>query len=302
MSRVSSLSFIEPQLPSLVDQPPEGAEWLHEVKHDGYRTLLAVQRGSVVAYTRNGFDWTDRYQRIVEAAARLRCKSAMLDGEVIVQDRRGASDFEALQAALRSKRTPLIFYAFDLLHLEGKDYRNLPLVERRAKLKLLVGSSPNAIQFSEEFVGDAEAFFRACRNHQLEGMVSKLANSPYRSGRSRTWLKTKCFIESDFILLGIDRDRKTRAPRALLAKTEGGHLEYAGAAFFALTGDAREELASQIEALTQERPCISWLRNRGARWVRPEVTLRVRHLAGPRLLRHATVREIAECVREGRRR
>ena len=111
---------------------------LNRLKHDGYRTLLAVQRGSVVAYTRNGFDWTDRYPQIVEAAARLHCKSAMLDGEVIVQDPRGASDFEALQAALRSKRTPLIFYAFDLLHLDGKDCRNLPLVERRAKLKLLV--------------------------------------------------------------------------------------------------------------------------------------------------------------------
>lgn len=103
-----ALSFIEPQLPSLVEQPPEGAQWIHEVKHDGYRTLLAVQRGSVVAYTRNGFDWTDRYPRIVEAAASLRCKSAMLDGEVILQNGRGASDFEALQAALRSKRTPLI--------------------------------------------------------------------------------------------------------------------------------------------------------------------------------------------------
>ena len=132
--------------------------------------------------------------------ANIHCRSAILDGEVIVRDRRGASDFEALQAALKSKRTPLLFYAFDLLHLDRKDYRNVPLMERRTKLKHLVGSSPSAIQFSEELVGDAEAFFRACRKHQLEGMVSKLANSSYRSGRSRTWLKTKCFTESDFIL------------------------------------------------------------------------------------------------------
>ena len=130
-----------------------------------------------MAYTRNGFDWTDRYPRIVEAAARLRCKSAMLDGEVIVQDRHGASDFEALQPALRSKRTPLIFYAFDLLHLDGKDYRNVPLVERRTKLKHLVKSSPSAIQFSEEFIGDAQAFFRACREHRLEGMVELAAST-----------------------------------------------------------------------------------------------------------------------------
>ena len=294
MSRVAALSFIEPQLPSLVEQPPAGEKWVHEIKHDGYRTLLTIQRASVVAYTRNGYDWTDRYPRIVEAGATLRCKSALLDGEVIVQDRRGASDFEALQAALRSKRAPLIFYAFDLLHLDGKDYRNAPLVERRARLKHLVGVEPSAIQFSEEFVGDADAFFTACRKHQLEGMVSKLANSPYRSGRTRTWLKTKCFTESEFILLGIDRDRKTRAPRALLAKADGNRLEYAGAAFLALAGEAREELASKLNGLTQERPSIAWLRNRDARWVRPELTLRVRHLAGARLLRHATVREIAE--------
>ena len=93
---------------------------MHEVKHDGYRTLLAVQRGSVVALTRNGFDWTDRYPRIAEATARLRCKSAMLDGEVVVQD----ANFEALQTAIKSRRNSLIFYAFDLLHLDGKDLRN----------------------------------------------------------------------------------------------------------------------------------------------------------------------------------
>ena len=119
-------------------------------------------------------------------------------------------------------------------------------MERRAKLKLLVGSNPSAIQFSEEFVGDADALFRACRIHQLEGMVSKLANSSYRSGRSRTWLKTKCFTEGDFILLGIDRDRQTRAPCALLGKMQGDRLEYVG---FALAGEAREELASKVAKL-----------------------------------------------------
>ena len=134
MSRVGVLPFIEPQLPPLVDQPPEGADWIHELKHDGYRTLLATSRGTAVAYTRNGHDWTDQYPGIVAAAARLRCKSAMLDGEVIVQDARGASDFEALQSALRRRGAPLIFYAFDLLHLDGRDCRNEPLLERRRKL------------------------------------------------------------------------------------------------------------------------------------------------------------------------
>src|SRR5215472_7526021 len=226
---MSGLGFIPPQLPSLTDQPPEGGDWIHEVKHDGYRTMLVVERGTARVYTRNGHDWSDRYPGIIMAARKLPCRAAILDGEVIVQDARGVSDFEALQAALRSKTTHLIFYAFDLLHLE--DLRENPLLERRAKLRELVGRhSDSRIQFSEEFIGDAAAFFRACAAHELEGIVSKLATSRYRGGRSKTWLKTKCFTEGEFLLLGIHRDRRTDAPRALLAKAERGNLIYAGAA------------------------------------------------------------------------
>jgi ATP-dependent DNA ligase len=207
------LSFIPPQLPSLTEHPPEGASWIHEVKHDGYRTMLVIERGSALAYTRNGHDWSDRYSGIIAAARKLSCRSAILDGEVIVQDARGVSDFEALQVALRSQPSRLIFYAFDLLHLDGKDLLDRPLVERRAKLLQLVSrDQDSAIRFSEEFIGDAAAFFRACAAHELEGMVSKLATSRYRSGRSKTWLKTKCFTESELTLLGIDRDRKDWSP------------------------------------------------------------------------------------------
>ena len=102
---MSRLRFIPPQLPSLTEHPPEGAEWIHEVKHDGYRTMLFVERGTVHAYTRNGHDWSDRYPGIIAAARKLPCRSAILDGEVIVQDAGGVSDFEALQAALRSQPT-----------------------------------------------------------------------------------------------------------------------------------------------------------------------------------------------------
>ena len=292
MSRLSRLGFIPPQLPSLTDQPPEGADWIHEVKHDGYRTILVIERSTARAYTRNGHDWSDHYPGIIASVRKLPCRSAILDGEIIVQDGRGVSDFEALQVALRSQPARLIFYAFDLLHLDGTDLREKPLLERRAKLKELVGrDSDSRIQFSEEFIGDAVAFFRACATHELEGIVSKLANSRYRSGRSKTWLKTKCFTEGEFLLLGIDRDRKTDAPRALLAKAERGNLIYAGATFIGLRGQEREELEGKLRALAVERPSISWLRNREARWVKPKLSLKVRHLAfGSGLLRHATVR------------
>jgi DNA ligase D-like protein (predicted ligase) len=293
MSRVSALAFIEPQLPTLAEHPPQGDGWLHEVKHDGYRTMLALLGGTAFAYSRNGFDWTDRYPGIVRAAAQLRCKSAMLDGEVIVQNADGVSDFEKLQTAVKARSGALIFYGFDLLHLDGTDLRNRPLSERRRLLqKLLDGNPDSPLQYSEEYVGDADALFRACAERRLEGIVSKLANSLYQSGRSTTWLKTKCFTESVLTLVGIDRDRKTKAPLALLAKTDEHGLDYAGAAFIALPGAAREMLAAKLDEFAADVPAISYLRNKQARWVKPLLVVKVKHLAGSRYLRHATVREL----------
>jgi bifunctional non-homologous end joining protein LigD len=232
-----SLEFISPQLATAVDHPPPRAGWIHEVKHDGYRTQLIVERGKTRAYTRNGFDWTERYQPI--AKAKLGCRSAIVDGEVIVQNKNGVSDFDAAKSAIRWRPHSLVFCAFDLLHLNGKDLRDQPLMERRAKLKELVRSEAPLL-FSEEFTGDAGAFYKACADHQLEGIVSKLALSKYRSGRSNTWLKTKCFTESSFLIIGTARDRKTEASLALLARADAQGLVYAGSAFIALAGDREE--------------------------------------------------------------
>jgi bifunctional non-homologous end joining protein LigD len=185
-----SLEFISPQLATAVDRPPPRGGWIHEVKHDGYRTLLIIERRKARAFTRNGFDWTDRYSGLMKAVAGLDCRSAIIDGEIIVQNEHGGSDFDALKSAIRWHPQRLIFCAFDLLHLNGKDLREIPLLERRPKLKELVRSE-HPFLFSEEFTGDADAFFKACADHQLEGIVSKFASSKYRSGRSKTWLKTK---------------------------------------------------------------------------------------------------------------
>ena len=150
MFRVTTrLKFIEPQLASLVDQPPEGKHWIHEIKHDGYRCQVLVERGQARVFTRNGYDWTDRFPSFVRAAAKLPCKSAIIDGEAIVQDGNGASDFEALSSALRQRPHSIILYAFDLLHLDGKDLRQQTLVERRASLKSLLGTDdrkPHSVQ------------------------------------------------------------------------------------------------------------------------------------------------------------
>src|SRR5262245_17020915 len=232
MSRLPVLRFIEPQLASSVDQPPEGKHWIHEIKHDGYRSQVVIERGKARVFSRNGYDWSDRYPGIVRAAGKVGCKSVIIDGEAIMQNGHGASDFEALQSALRKQPNSIILYAFDLLHLDGKDLRQETLLERRAHLQALVGDDDESrIQFSDEFDGDGHTLFKACAERALEGIVSKHALAPYRSGRSRTWLKTKCFTESTFVVVGTDRDRKTGALRALLAHPDDFGLIYAGAAF-----------------------------------------------------------------------
>ena len=182
-----------------------------------------------------------------------------------------------------------------LMHLDGKDLRQQMLLERRANLKALIGNNAdNRIQFSDEFDGDGHALFKACAERTLEGIVSKQALAPYRSGRSKTWLKTKCFVESTFVVVGTDRDRKTGALRALLAHNDGAGLNYAGAAFIALAGDERAQFFAELERLATSYAAFKATRLTDVRWCHPKLTVVVKHLAGSKFLRHATVRGFAQ--------
>ena len=195
---------------------------------------------------------------------------------------------------MRWRPDSIILYAFDLMHLDGADLRHETLSLRRSILKFLIGSDESRIQFSEEFVGDGAAFFKACAAKGLEGIVSKQAIAPYRSGRSRTWLKTKCFTESTFVVIGTDRDRKGGALRALLAHPNSEGLNYAGAAFIALDSDARAEFLAEVERLTTSWAAFKSSRLTDVKWCTPKLTVRVKHLAGNKTLRHATVRGLAQ--------
>lgn len=292
MSRVlSQLRFIEPQLATSVDHPPETKHLIHEIKYDGYRCQVLLEQGQARVLTRNGHDWSDRYPSIIKAASNLGCQSAIIDGEAIVQDGNGASDFEALRSAIWSRPESIILYAFDLMHLNGEDLREESLLIRRTILQELIEEDEESrIQFSEEFVGDGTELFRACVQHGLEGIVSKQALSPYRSGRTRTWLKTKCFNESVFVVVGTDRDRQTGAPRALLAHPNSEGLNYAGAAFIALSGETRTKFFTEVERLTTSWAAFKSSRLVDVKWCQPKLTVRVKHLAGSKTLRHATVR------------
>jgi bifunctional non-homologous end joining protein LigD len=287
--------FVPPLIPVLVEQPPAGDGWLHEIKQDGYRTQLVLDRGNARAFTRRGNDWTARYGRIVSAAAHLRCRSAILDGEVIVQDANGVSDFGVLRSAIDYEPHRLLFYAFDLLHLNGKDLRGVPLIERRDALRRLLdgAAGDGAIQFSEHTDGSGAEVFVAAESMGLEGIVSKRAASRYVSGSSRNWLKTKCFAESDLILIGteIGKDGK---PVALLARHAEGKLAFAGGALIALPSVERDRLWNATEPLEVSRPAFRLPGRRNARWLKPDLVVRVRHLkASGKDLRHATVLALA---------
>jgi DNA ligase D-like protein (predicted ligase) len=288
----SRLEFILPQIPTLVDQPPEGEGWIHEVKFDGYRAQIIVDRGEARVFTRNGHDWSTKFWPIALAGQALPCKSAIIDGEVIVCNERGASDFNAIGRALKAEPSRLCFVAFDLLHLDGRDLRSKPLVERRAKLAELVRDKPGKIQFSESFEGDAAMIFRVVDAMGLEGMVSKRADSRYRSGSSKSWLKAKCFEEADLEVLGVVREQG-EAPLALLAAADGSR-KYVGAAVIGLNRAMKERLSERVAGMPGRAPKGIPIKKPNAQWIKPGLVGHVRFLKGEGGLRHATLTEVRE--------
>ena len=294
-SLVSRIGFIPPMMPALVDCAPEGSEWIHEIKYDGYRTQLAFNGEDRRAYTRRGHDWSHLYASILGVARGLDCRSAVIDGEVIVQDRHGRSDFEALRSEL-ARRVPrgLVFMAFDLLHLDGEDLRREPVEARRARLRDLLGGNEAArpIQFSDHVQGGGSDFFAAAEAMGLEGIVSKKVGSRYRSGAARNWVKTKAFATSELVVIGAAKG--DLAPVALLAReTEDRRLEYVGAAMVTFSEAERERFWRATERLEADRPPLHIEERADTTWLKPEMRVRVRHLRGEEKLRHATVKEIA---------
>jgi DNA ligase D-like protein (predicted ligase) len=292
-SASSSLGFIKPELPTIVPEPPTGEGWIHEIKHDGYRTLVVIEGGQVRAFTRNGNDWTRAYKRVVNACTRLACETALIDGEMVVQDEHGITDFHALRSAIYTAPHRLVFFAFDLLHLDGQDLRKASLIERRAALRKLIEPDPRSpIHFSDHVDCDGAKFFKAAAELGLEGIVSKRAASRYRSGPSRSWVKTKNMVESEFLLLGTDRDANG-IPWALLASDADGELKFAGPAILNPCRQDRAKWSQLMAALAVATPMCG-LRQGSAQWLRPELRVKVKHLRAKGVLRHATVKALIE--------
>ena len=282
------LKFIPPQLPTLHAAPPEGDDWSHEVKFDGYRSQIVIDEAGTRIFTRRGLDWTSKYRDLAAAAAELGVEDAIIDGEIIVLNDAGLSDFAALRKAITRRQHDLYFVAFDLLHLNGHDLRNMPLEDRREILEGMIPADIR-IQFSQPLPGDAKAIYHLVDKAGLEGMVSKRKDSKYRSGDSNAWWKIKCYEVSEFELLGVERGAGKPA-FALMAELGTGR--YVGSAFITLNRDMRERLWKRVQEHAGTAP--KGMKRPATQWVKPGLIATVKHLRGEEDLRHASLQDFRE--------
>ncbi len=272
------IGFQPPQLCTLVDAVPAGSTWLHEVKYDGYRLLLAVGGGKAKAFTRTGLDWSDRFPEIVAAAAELDVGAALIDGEAVALDQAGKPSFSALQDALKRGGHNLVFFAFDLLSLDGQNLTRLPNLERKELLRPLIPSD-GPILFAEHVIGEGEQLFETMCREGYEGVVSKRADAPYLGKRTQSWLKVKCIQRQEFVIVGwLPSTAKGRGFRSLLlALNEGGTLRYAGKVGTGFDARKIDEIGAKLAKLATDTPAVDAPRAavRGARWVRPALVAEV---------------------------
>ena len=269
--------FQPPALCTLVDQVPAGNGWLHEIKYDGYRALIAVGGGEARVFTRSGLDWSEKFPGIVAAAADLPVTSALIDGEIVAFED-GRPDFSTLKDAIGTAK-PMSLFAFDLLSLDGEDVTGLPLVQRKERLRGIVPKGDGTIQFAEHVTGSGEALFDKLCAEGLEGVVSKRADSRYPNARSRDWLKIKCLKRQEFVIVGwLPSDKARRGLKSLLlGVNRDGKLAYVGKVGTGFTQDRMAELRTLLDARPRKTAPVEAPRAmvRGAKWVRPDLVAEI---------------------------
>jgi bifunctional non-homologous end joining protein LigD len=283
--RAALPGFVEPCLATLADKAPDSANWIHEIKFDGYRLQARLSRGKAKLLTRKGLDWTRKFKGIADAVAELDADSALIDGELVVEGSDGVTSFSLLQEELKSGRqNRLVYYVFDLLYLDGRDLRSLPLDERKEALARLIKRAPknSPLRFSESIAGRGPVLLKHACQLGLEGIVSKLADAPYRSGRGRDWIKTKCSSRQELVIAGfVPSTADAHAVGALvLGFHDKGKLVYAGRTGTGFTHQTARDLYKKLKALKRERtPFIAVpTEERGVRapiWVEPKLVAEV---------------------------
>ncbi|ANY79583.1 DNA ligase [Microvirga ossetica] len=298
-------TFIEPSLATLVDEAPHGDEWIHEIKFDGYRLQARIDGKNVKLLTRKGLDWTAKFKPVAAALRDLKLGSALLDGELVVEDKTGLSSFASLQADLKSGRTDrMVFNAFDLLYLDGYDLTKLPLIERKTFLATLLEDAPagGILRYSSHLEGDGETMIRHACRLGLEGIVSKHRDRPYLASRGMHWQKTKCTQRQEFVIAGYVPS--SVSPKAIgslvLGVYEDKRLVHVGRVGTGFSATLARDLWTDLERL--KRPAspfsaaLSRDAARGVRWVKPELVAEVefRGWTTDGILRHASYKGLRE--------
>lgn len=294
---------LEPQLATTVAVPPadRGDEhWLHEIKFDGYRTMAHIAEGKVRFITRSGLDWTKRYSDLKRHFLKLPCREAIIDGEIVVPDDKGISRFAALQDALAAGEShKLVFYAFDLLYLDGWDLSAARLDKRKELLAALLaghGAGNAAIHYSDHVVGDGQALYDRASELGLEGIVSKRASSTYVAGRSPTWTKIKARQVGEFVIAGYTMSEAAEGLAALaLAEWDGDELRYVGKVGSGFDSEILPRLLGRLEALTSGAAKLDGM-PKGVIPVRPLLTAQIHYAnrTNDNALRHAVFKGLRD--------
>jgi DNA ligase D-like protein (predicted ligase) len=249
--------FVSPQLSQLVDKPPSGPQWVHEIKLDGYRMAVRIDNGRAQLLTRTGLDWTAKYPSAIAALANLTIKTAYLDGELCGVDDAGLPSFARIQAASDGERAArLVYYAFDLLHLNGRDISALPLIERKALLEPLVTNRPG-LQFNGHDTGDGGLILEHAAKLGFEGVVSKTIDSPYAPGNRGLWRKAKALNRQEFVVVGWSEPEGSRPHLGALLLgyySEDGKLIYAGRVGTGMADKVLADLRRRLEPLARAKP------------------------------------------------
>ena len=284
-ARKADMQTIKAQLPELVSRLPKGDDWLHEIKLDGYRILAHKQADDIELQTRNGNDWTDRFHALVDPIRDLPCHDCIVDGEVVVYDRNGATDFQALQNALKERQVQLHYVVFDLLHLDGHDLREARLEDRRALLRELMAKLPShaPLQFSDAVEGQGDRVLEHACNMGVEGIVSKRRGSSYRPGRHHEWVKAKCLHNDEFVIGGFSAPQggRTDFGSLLLGYFENGKFVYCGRVGTGFTDSQLKDMGQRLQARIRDDSPFDGSSHperdsqTPVTWVEPEVVIQV---------------------------
>lgn len=277
--------FRPPQLATLVDAVPTGNGWMHEIKFDGYRALIAAAGEDVRVYTRSGKDWSEKFGPLVAHFAALDLPSCLIDGEIIAYGKDGNPDFSSLQKVLKrghgsqGKGDALTFHAFDLLEVEGENLAKLPNIERKERLEALLRNAEPPIHVADHVIGAGEKLYRAMCQAKQEGIISKAVDSPYRSTRTRNWVKVKCTLRQEFVIIGWKKSSAKARPFSslLLAQHEDGELVYKGNVGTGFNQDALTDLAQKMARLERKKAAaeVDRVSARGVTWLKPELVAEI---------------------------